>query len=141
MLKSFFQSAELCLDCLRLLVLQGDNLTAIIADLLLLLVDGGLDPLKNVKEMVILVRQSTLVVNQLLVGLLNLVLRDLQLVLRGLQIVNDTRPNVADGGQRTVGTVHEVMMLSNPVSPNPLPAQRHIPQRSKIEALGEGDFP
>ena len=41
-LKSFLQGAELCLGGLSLLVLQCDDLAAVIADLLLVLVTGSM---------------------------------------------------------------------------------------------------
>ena len=79
---------------------------------------SGLNPLKDVKEVIILARELTVVDDQLLVLLLVFFLQDFQLVLGDLQIVDNPGPNIADGGQQTIGTIHEVMILLDQVSPN-----------------------
>ena len=58
MFQPFLQGAELCLDGLCFLIFQRDDLTAVIADLLLLSVESGFNPLDDVEEVIVLVSQQ-----------------------------------------------------------------------------------
>ena len=73
-LKPFFQGTELCLNRLGLLVLQCNDFAAVVADLLFMRVESGLDPLDDVEQVIVLASESALVSHQPLVGLLYLVL-------------------------------------------------------------------
>ena len=99
MLESFLQGTELRLDCLCLFILQRNDLAAVVDDLLLMHVESGLDPLEDIKEMIVLVSKLTLVNGQLLVDLPVCFLHSLHLVLGDLWIINNARPNITDSGQ------------------------------------------
>ena len=121
--QSLLHGVELCLDSLCLLILQCNNFTAIIADLLFKGVDGRLNPLDDVEQVIVLASKTTLIGHQLLVDLLNLLLRDLQVVLRCLQVIDNAGPNIANGSQWLIGAIHEVAMLHDLISLNPPPFQ------------------